>query len=256
MASPIRWNSSCCCYCCFISSPRKTTLTESRPNTIFIRRIKQLLRSPLKSSVGSVALNQRADTIQAPAPHAPHRNPTWSQLQSDLDSKQMRCSGLPPDLVPHLLKGLLTPSTKYTFALEENVSECQLERFALIYSLCVTRYIMHFEFVLVCFPRPLLRFSLMANEMQNIQSSSKCNIYLPHLGFYNQLCLPVNRYTARKWTNCWHSGIWCRPNSPREGWPPERPQPWTQTKWRKSSSSTSSGVSCCFSLFFLIACFL
>lgn len=155
-ASLIRWKSSCRCYCCFISSPRKPTLTASRPNTMFIRRIKQLLRSPLKSSVGSLALNQRADIIQPPAPHAPHRNSTWSQLQSDLDSKQMRCPGLPPDLVAHLLKGLLTPSTKYTFVLEENFSECQPERFALIYSLCVTRYIMHFGFVLACFPSTFL----------------------------------------------------------------------------------------------------
>lgn len=133
-------------------SQEKNTVTESRLNTMFICRIKQLLRSPLKLFFGSVALNQRADIIQPPAPHAPHRNSTWSQLQSDLDSKQMRCSGLTPDLVPHLLKGLLTPSTKYTFVLEENFSVCQLERFALIYSHCVTWYIMHCEFVLVCFP--------------------------------------------------------------------------------------------------------
>lgn len=115
----IRWKYCCCCYCCFISSLRKTTVTESRLNTMFICRIKQLLRSPLKLFFGSVALNQRADIVQPPAPHAPHRNSTWSQLQSDLDSKQMRCSGLTPDLVPHLLKGLLTPSTNYTFVLEK-----------------------------------------------------------------------------------------------------------------------------------------
>lgn len=82
-------------------------------------------------------LNQSADIIQLLQRHtslAGRRklNMTQSLLQSDLDSEQIRWSGLTPDLVPHLLKGPLTTSTKYTFGCRRNWSKCQLEWFAFI----------------------------------------------------------------------------------------------------------------------------
>lgn len=83
------------------------------------------------------ALNQSADIIQLLQRHtslAGHRklNMTQRLLQSDLDSEQIRWSGLTPDLVPHLLKGPLTTSAKYKFGCRRNGSKCQLEWFAFI----------------------------------------------------------------------------------------------------------------------------
>lgn len=83
------------------------------------------------------ALNQSGDIIQLLQRHtslAGHRklNMTQSLLQSDLDSEQIRWSGLTPDLVPHLLKGPLTTSTKYKVGCRRNWSKCQLEWFAFI----------------------------------------------------------------------------------------------------------------------------
>lgn len=108
-ASLISWKYCCCCCCCCTSSLRTATVTGSRqlfwpclyaesnnysarPWSLFVQRCTASESSSQPPGSSSTHPSQKLNMAQ-------------SQLQSDLDSEQMRCSGLTPDLVPHLLKG-------------------------------------------------------------------------------------------------------------------------------------------------------